>query len=241
MHSKETVNLGRWSEESINSLLAAARPMNPGHRICSISEAFLGTPYKETTLIGDEQTEERLVVNLAEIDCFTFLDYVEAMRRSHTFHEFVQNVKQVRYRSGLVAFTRRNHFFTDWIVRNRSHLTDVTWQIGLGAVQTVKKHLNEKADGTAFVPGIPPIERGITYLPAGALCEALSRLQTGDYLGVYSPAQGLDVSHTGIAIEVQGGFVLRHASSQENVRRVVDQGLMEYLNNKPGIIVLRPH
>jgi hypothetical protein len=241
MQSDETINLGRWSQESIDNLLAITRPMSPGHKISFISEAFLGTPYKEATLVGAEKTEERLVINLAGIDCFTFLDYVEAMRRSHSYSAFARNLKEVRYRSGVVSYATRNHFFTDWVGQNGSYITDVTADICRDNVRTATKQLNRKGDGTTFLSGIPPVERAITYLPVDTFYGALSRLQTGDYLGVYSPFEGLDVSHTGIVIEIQGGFALRHASSQEGMRRVIDQDLMRYLQNKPGVIVLRPH
>ena len=201
----------------------------------------MATPYKQATLVGGGQTDERLVINLAEVDCFTFLDYVEALRRSSTFHDFVDNVKEVRYRSGVLGYATRNHFFTDWIERNAFYVADITGEIGREAVHTIKKQLNKKEDETAFVHGLPPVERAITYLPVNALFGALDQLRSGDYLGVYSPFEGLDVSHTGIVIENQGSLVLRHASSQEGARQVIDQDLMNYLKNKPGIIILRPH
>jgi hypothetical protein len=240
MGHNETIDLGAWSQESIDILLSTARPLSPGQRIALISERFIGTPYRESTLLGDEKAEERLVINLASLDCFTFLDTVEAMRRSHTFHEFKANMRLVRYRSGAVDYSTRNHFFTDWIGQHRLYLTDVTAHIGGEVVRTVRKNLNRKDDGTAFVPGIPPLSRDITYLPANALSRVVATLQTGDYIGVYSPVDGLDVSHTGIVIEVSTGFMLRHASSQESWRQVVDQDLLAYLDNKPGIVVLRP-
>jgi hypothetical protein len=239
MQSDHIINLGRWSRESIERLLAAVHPMTPAYRISFISKAFMTTPYKQATLVGDGRTEERLVINLAEVDCFTFLDYVEALRRSSTFHEFINNVREVRYRSGVLGYATRNHFFTDWIEQNDHYVNDITEEIGREAVRTIKKRLNRKEDGTAFVQDLLPFERAVTYLPVNALFGTLE-LRNGDYLGVYSPFEGLDVSHTGIVIEDQGSFVFRHASSQEDARQVIDQDLMNYLKNKPGIIILRP-
>jgi hypothetical protein len=236
----EIIQLGTWTQESIDELLRSVRPMGPGHKIAFISERFLGTPYKEAVLLGDGRTEERLVINLAELDCFTFLDYVEAFRRSLTFDDFVLNVKQVRYHSGVLGFTTRNHFFTDWIEQNRSHLTDSTGLIDPKAVQKAKKQLNRKDERTAFVPGIGLTDRDIAFLPVTAVYQRLDRLKTGDYLGIFSSHDGLDVSHTGIVIEHHRHFSFRHASSQEGIRQVVDQDLLQYLHNKPGVIVLRP-
>lgn len=241
MQPDPIINLGRWSRESIEALLAATRSLAPGYRISLISKAFMATPYKQATLAGDGQDEERLVINLAGVDCFTFLDYVEALRRSSTFHDFIDNVREVRYRSGILGYATRNHFFTDWIEQNGSHVDDITEEIGRKTIHTIKKQLNRKEDGTVFVQNLSSVGRVVTYLPVNALFGALDRLRNGDYLGVYSPFEGLDVSHTGIVIENQGGLVLRHASSQEGFRQVIDQDLMNYLKNKPGIIILRPH
>jgi hypothetical protein len=241
MRSKETIRLGRWSQGLISELLGSLGDGSVGSRIGVISGAFLGTPYEQATLIGSNEIEEHLVINLAELDCFTFLDYVEAMRRSNSFDEFVRRVKEVRYRSGFVSNGTRNHFFTECIEQNGAYVTDITGDIGGNNVRTVRKQLNKKHDGTAYVPDIMTSDRDVTYLPVNALFGAIHRLQIGDYLGVYSPCEGLDVSHTGIVVEVQGGLALRHASSLEGVRRVLDQDLMNYLIDKPGMIILRPH
>lgn len=241
MKSDPIIDLGRWSQQSIDRLLAKTRSITPGLKIRLLSEAFLATPYEQATLVGDLQTEERLVINLAGVDCFTFLDYVEALRRSRTFRGFIRKVQEVRYRSGILGYATRNHFFTDWIEQNASHIKDVTAEIGGEDVRTVSKWLNKKDDGTGFVQGLPFVERKITYLPANSLLRTMNLLRTGDYLGIYSAFEGLDVSHTGIVVGLKGIFVLRHASSAEDVRQVIDQDLMGYLIDKPGIIILRPH
>ena len=68
----------------------------------------------------------------------------------------------------------------------------------------------------------------------------LAGFETGDYVGIYSKTEGLDVSHTGIIIK-QGSLVyMRHASSVKKHMKVLDEELMEYLKARPGLIVLRP-
>jgi hypothetical protein len=241
MRQDDIVSLGRWSPEAIDGLLERSGSLSPGARIGTISEAFLETPYREATLVGGTETPERLVINLAEVDCFTFIDYVEALRRCDSFDQFRHNLVRVRYRLGTLSYDARNHFFTDWIDRNGSYLSDVTAEVGGGGVRTIRKLLNRRGDGTPFVPGIPPVERDITYLPVGTpLSTALHQLKTGDYAGIYSALDGLDVSHTGIVVENQGRIVFRHASSIESTRKVTDQDLLGYLNGKPGIVILRP-
>jgi hypothetical protein len=108
-------------------------------------------------------------------------------------------------------------------------------------VKTVERVLNKKADGTYFLPGITVKQRKIKYIPSSAVDdEVIARLETGDYVGIYSNTQGLDVSHTGIIIKKEDKTYLRHASSIEANRKVVDDDLRSYLANKPGITVFRP-
>jgi len=210
-------------------------------RIDFLSEKFLGVDYVESTLIGDRDTPEVFVLNFEGVDCFTFIEYVEAMRLSKSFSEFEENLRRVRYRSGKVSFMNRNHFFTDWREFNSDFVKDVTKQIGGDKALTIRKILNEKDDGTSFLPGIPPISREINYLPPDVVDDSVSdRLKTGDYTGIYSATEGLDVSHVGIIIKKVDSIYLRHASSQREIRKVIDQDFRGYIAGKPGIIILRP-
>ena len=206
-------------------------------RIAFISGQFLDVPYGESTLIGSPEVPEVLVINLEAVDCFTYLDYVESMRFSRSLDEFKLHLRTVRYWSGVVAYERRRHFFTDWA--GSARVVDVTRRIGLKKTRTLTKHLNRRAEGSSFLPEIPPVERRIAFVPAGALDEAAQgRLQTGDYLGIYTEAEGLDVSHVGIVVRREGRITLRHASSL--ARKVVEQDFDLALEGRPGIVVLRP-
>jgi len=64
-------------------------------------------------------------------------------------------------------------------------------------------------------------------------------LKNGDYIGVYSPVEGLDVSHMGIVIRHDGKVWFRNASSLAINIKVVDASFLEYMRPKPGIVVLR--
>ena len=218
-------------------MLAAASAM-PGlpARIDFISARFLGVSYGASTLIGSPEVPEVLVINLQEVDCFTYLDYVESMRLSRTFSEFRFHLRRLRYKSGKVAYGARRHFFTDWAASVR--VQDVTGAIGGERATAVSKTLNRKGGGS-ILPGIPPIGRKIVFIPADRLdAWALDGLRTGDYVGIYAPAEGLDVSHVGICIRRENRILLRHASSI--AQKVIDQDFKPYIEGKPGIVVLRP-
>jgi hypothetical protein len=242
LRNKESIILGKWTKEKLDSLLHESSQINDaGKRIDFLSRQFMGLDYKESTLIGKIAFPEVFVINLQGVDCFTFIDYIEAMRLSGSFSEFKKNLKKVRYKSGEVEFKKRNHFFTDWREYNSDFIDDVTHAIVGKKTKGVMKILNKKKDGTYFIPGIKPARRKIRYIPSDAIDESvLDKLKTGDYIGIYSKLKGLDVSHVGIIIKSRDKVYLRHASSQKRFRRVTDQNFKRYIANKLGIIILRP-
>ncbi len=235
----ESIILGGWTETGLNDVLReAAKMQDVGEKIAFLSEKFIGMPYQEKTLIGDINTPEVFVINLSGVDCFTFIDYVEAMRLSGSLDEFKENLKKVRYESGNVAFENRNHFFTDWIEFNPEFVDDVTEEIGGRNIVKMRKILNLKEDGAYYLAGIQPRGREIKYIPPDAFDDSIiEKLKTGDYAGIYSEKAGLDVSHVGIIIKTEDGIYLRHASSIKG--KVVDEDFKEYMHRKAGLIVLR--
>jgi len=239
---KEIINTGAWNIAQLDTLFArASRISNLPSRIDFLSGQFSGVPYKAATLIGGPQTQEELVINLAGVDCFTFVDYVEAMRHSISFAAFKENLRKVRYQGGVVDYKHRNHFFTDWILFNAGFIDDVTGQIGSGKSRKTLKILNGAENGQPLLPGIAARKREVIYIPSELIDTViLSRLKTGDYLGVYTDQANLDVSHVGIVIKKGTAILFRHASSQKKYRTVVDEDLKAYLLHKPGVIILRP-
>ena len=240
--AKIAINLGTWTEKEIDDLLGrTGRWRESSQRIVVLSERFLGTEYGESTLIGDVHNQEVLVVNFERVDCFTLIDYVEALRLSGSFEKFEENLVRVRYQHGELSYLRRNHFFTDWIDFNEKHVVDATIAVGGQAVARTVKTLNLREDGTFFLDGIAPRSREIRYIPGESVgIKVFAGLKTGDYAGIYSERAGLDVSHVGIIIKDSERVVLRHASSLQANRRVVDQDLKDYLADKPGLVILRP-
>jgi hypothetical protein len=240
--SEETVKLGKWTVGDIESLITGASKIeDTPMRIALLSERLLGTAYRESTLTGDVDMPEVFVINLEGVDCFTFIDYVEAMRLSQSFKGFKSQLKRVRYQSGLVAYEKRNHFFSDWIEFNEKYVEDATGVVGGRSVRETCKNLNIRDDGTRFLAGIPLRTRELAYIPSESIDDVvITKLRTGDYAGIYTEKAGLDVSHVGIIIKDGEEVRLRHASSLDTYRKVIDQDLKTYLTDKPGLMVLRP-
>ena len=124
---------------------------------------------------------------------------------------------------------------------NSGFIHDITEEVGGLKAEKILKILNRKEDGSSFLPGIAPVQREISYIPSPDIdAPILKKIRTGDYIGIYSHAAGLDVSHVGVFIREGGKSYLRHASSQPEFRKVIDQDFQGYIQNKPGIIIFRP-
>lgn len=212
---------------------------NHGEVISRVSAAFLGTPYQANTLIGGPGIPEVLVVNFNGVDCFTLIDYVEALTRSHNQKSFLHNLAEVRYTASKVDYLSRRHFFSDWFATTPRNARDVTPDISPDYA-VADKRLNRKPDGGEYIPGLGIHSRKINYIPGKTISQQmLSHLKTGDYVGVYSPLDGLDVSHVGIVVRHEGRIWFREASSLAANKKVVDLPFLEYMRAKPGIVVLR--
>ena len=67
--NKELIPLGKWTSEKLDAILHESSKINDaGLRIDFLSKQFLGTPYQESTLIGDINTPEVFVINLEAVD-----------------------------------------------------------------------------------------------------------------------------------------------------------------------------
>lgn len=237
------VQISGPSEQRLHTLLAVAAGAaraDPAGRSELLSRQFLDVPYAAHTLVGSPSEPEQLVVDLQGVDCFTYADYVEALKRSTNRDQFVRGLAGVRYRDGIVGFQNRRHFFTDWAVASPAIATDIATDVDPDAIE-VTKHLNQKDSGGVYVPGAPVVPRTVSYIPSGQVdAGVVARLRTGDYLGAYAEDGGLDVTHVGIFVDSPTGPVLRNASSLRADDKVVDTPLFDYLQTVPGVVVLRP-
>ncbi|AIO70344.1 N-acetylmuramoyl-L-alanine amidase-like domain-containing protein [Burkholderia oklahomensis] len=241
--STAIANMDEETSQKLDELLALRaknQEESTGKIIDILSAAFLQTPYRGKLLIGSNTVPEKLVIDFHGLDCFTFLDYVEAARHSIHKTDFLNHLIETRYVNGDVNFINRRHFFTDWAYRPKVLADDITSTLSANAV-TTKKALNYKSDATLYLPGLPVVQRSVTYIPSNFVDDfVISQLQTGDFIGIYSRADGLDVTHVGIFIKTNFGPIFRNASSKKKYMKVIDSPFVEYIRNTPGIVVLRP-
>ncbi len=221
---------------------------------------FLGSNYVASTL--EKGIEEPLTINLEEVDCNTFVDYVySAMISGSTPDEndvlFNHTVEQTRYRNGQRdGYTSRLHYFTEWIEqqKNYNNIFDVVLTKDMVAntktidfMSTNSKRYPILAANPHLVDSIKSIEENISklqwsYIPISKISEITPLLKKGDIIAIVTNTKGLDISHVGFAVPFNGNIHLLHASSVAKKVIIDPSTLEEYLkrnSNNLGIRVLR--
>ncbi|MFV0312524.1 MAG: N-acetylmuramoyl-L-alanine amidase-like domain-containing protein [Dysgonomonas sp.] len=222
---------------------------------------FLGKPYVASTL--EVPDTERMVVNLREFDCTTFVENCITLSQviksgDFSYDNYLQTLITMRYRDGEVAgYTSRLHYTSDWIYENEKHglLRNISSEIGGEKVKKdvnfmtthpqLYKHLKGNAQN---IEKLDKIEKNISkrnayeILPTAAIYNSQQKIKTGDIIVFATSIAGLDYSHIGIAYWQKEKLHFIHASSK--VRQVIieQKTLLEYCQTSKsctGVTVLR--
>lgn len=238
---------------------ALEQDLFPGNLIVEIGRFFLGAPYRTGTL--ETPGREKLVVNLAEFDCTTFVETVLALARSASagnlsLPEFRRNLKFIRYRHGKIdGYASRLHYFTDWLRDNEKKkvLKDISRRLGgvprrkkINFMTAYRELYGGLKNDEAF-SRISRVEKNLSRRAFHRIGkETMARKRTGigegDLIAFATNQEGLDVAHIGFAV-LQGRHLhLLHASSREGAVVITKETLGAFLkSNKKfnGILVAR--
>lgn len=241
-HSKKMdIHINEYSLNMLEFILQNKKNYSDYYSLVDfISSRFLNNPYEGNTLSSPDDNFEVLVIKFDGVDCYTYIDYVQALIASNTKNNFIKNLIKIRYVNSQVTYLKRRHFFSDWYATSNPNAIDVTDKIS-SSYEIAYKKLNLKENGEEYIPNLGIINREIKYIPSDKVdINVINNMKTGDYIGIYSNLKGLDVSHTGILIKtLTGEAIYRNASSLSKNNKVVDSPLLEYIKNKPGIVVIR--
>ena len=201
-------------------------------RIDVLSELLLGSPYEANGLVGSAETPEVLTASLGGFDCVTYVETVLALARASDPGGFAGELRRIRYDGGQVEWARRNHYMTDWVLRNAR--AGVVKPVSAGPLATRKEKL------LTVLPGLPARRARFACVPKAKLSSFEPRLKNGDILLFASTKAGLDVFHCGLLVRKEGIWKLRHAS--RSAGRVVEGELAAFLraNRMAGVIAVRP-
>jgi len=231
----------------------------PGDLMVELGRCFLKTPYRAGTL--ESPGREKLVANLNEFDCTTFVETVLALALHSdgadlSPAQFLKHLKLIRYRRGKIeGYASRLHYFTDWLFDNQRKkiLTDVTGSLGGKPVRkkihfmTTHRTLYAALKNKTVYEKILQVEKNLSrktvdIIERHRIDAAEKKLRNGDIVAFASGEEGLDVSHVGLAAR-QGKIVkLLHASSKEGAVVLSRRTLADYVKSNPkitGIIVAR--
>ena len=244
-----------------------AKDSTAGQTMLRIGRAIekMNIPYVAHTLEPNDQ--ERLIINLRELDCTTFVESAMALTlcvRSGrtTFDDYCRILQKIRYWQGRAPqYIRRLHYFTSWIEDNTT--MDLVRELQtpnppFTAVQTVQAHyMTQHVDKYRMltvnpqdVPMIREMEKRIEgkkyrYIPKQQLYnnrQLRNTIHDGDIIVIITNIKGLDTQHIGIAVWHADGLHLLNASSIHH--RVIEEPmtLRQYLYKHPtmpGIRVVR--
>jgi hypothetical protein len=231
-----------------------------GEVVALVGCRFLGAPYVAHTLEADGP--ERLVVNLRQFDCTTFVESMLALARcvkapKASARVFEAQLQLLRYRDGRIdGYPSRLHYFTDWIEDNdrKGVVRDLTRELGgidrSTRIAFMSEHpgsYRQLGDSSARA-AIAATERTLTarqrwYLPRARVRDVERTLRAGDIIGITTTVDGLDVAHTGIISMESGRPVFLHASLSAKRVELADGTLATYLQRyatHDGILVARP-
>ena len=242
------------------------RPL--GETMARIGETFVGTAYVPRTL--EVEGPERLVVNLRELDCVTFVENVLALGRFVHLHEpsvlgndeqlraeYRRLLTEIRYRGGeLEGYPSRLHYFSEWIADNeaRGLVRDISRELGGMADDTPINFMSTHPDAyrqlsePAVVGEIARAEKRLSARPRyfigeEQIEEAASGIADGDIIAATSTVDGLDIAHTGLALVREGSVFLLHAplvGSEVQISEVPLSQRVQRIGGQDGIMVARP-
>lgn len=228
-----TTAIGLNSAEAERILEHAGAETRFGERLDRISKFLIGRPYAEGALGGGPRLAEEFRVSLSAFDCVTFMEIVLALALARTIDEFTKALRRIRYENGEVDWFSRNHYMVDWASRNeaRGFIRNITY--GPDAA--------EKTCTLGLIEGLQAKTATFGYFPTESYEKVAGRIETGDLICFVSTRDTLDVFHTGVLIERDGGNVLmRHATRRAGA--VIEQQLIEFMsqNKMAGFTLLRP-
>lgn len=229
-----------------------------------IARSLIGVPYVAQTL--EVNNVEKLVVNLRQLDCTTYVENVLAIylcikNNTSRYSDFKSFLRQLRYVDGKVSYPTRQHYFTEWIEENTNK--GFVYEIQspnppFTAIQNVRinymsNHYTSypmlKANPQMVKP-IAQMEKKLTgrkyrYIPKSEIRNnSLYRqaIHDGDIIAITTKKEGLDTSHIGIAVWHKDGLHMLNASQIH--KKVVEEPmtLYQYMQKHPsqtGIRIIR--
>ena len=249
----------RIAEEKLKSF-SSKSAIQISDLICEIGYSFIGTPYVGATL--ENGLEEKLVINLRELDCTTFVENCLALARTvksgkTDFTSYITELEHIRYRNGIRnEYLSRIHYFSEWIHNNNEKkiVTDEPNLMGERFDKPIRFMSSHPASYPVLkahpelIPTLAAQEKDISsiefyYFPKSNPENLLKNLHHGDIIGLTSSIEGLDINHTGIIVWKDNQFHLLHAGQSGKKVLISDSPIIDFIkpeSKNTGIMIARP-
>lgn len=215
-------------------------------RVVALARKSIGQSY-QLFCLGEfpfELHDPDPLYRLSASDCVTFVEQTYAMALSRDWPTFVQTLRKIRYRDGIIGIRTRNHFTeSDWNANNRWLFEDVTRSIAGDAAVPYRLSI----DRAALLRNFGIMHDGAVeffddlYVPRADLPALMPLLRDGDVVElVRGSRESPYVGHMGIIAHAPVGAVTLIHSGRPAVREL---RLEDYLSRHPafiGVKVLRP-
>lgn len=243
-----------------SKIALARRQTTLADQTLAVALSFKGVPYAHGTLDLPHQTEH-LVVNMRELDCWTFVENSLAMAltarsQQPDFENFESFVQQLRYWGGHIdGYGSRVHYFSGWLLQAEKlgYLHDITDELGgipyrkkIGYMTARPGKYPALHNHKAFCD-LQAVEGRLNnhawfFIPKANVAKMEHLIQEGDIIALTSWKSDLDIAHQGFAVKKNGRIYLLHASSLNG--RVILSGLplpqyMATQKGQTGIMVAR--
>ncbi|MBQ0070207.1 MAG: DUF1460 domain-containing protein [Bacteroidales bacterium] len=252
---KDTVKINELLQQGYNSGLKT-----PNELVAFYAQKLLDTPYVAHTLEGDT---EMLTINIDQLDCTTFVETLYALTRTtlngrYSWRDYAFNLENLRYRNGeMTDYSSRLHYISEWIVNNRSrgNLMEVTADIptadymikNINFMTTHKDNYKSLKDDPDMVAKIRNFEVGYRNHRMAILKKqwlgnknVKAALKSGDFVGLVTKIEGLDISHLGIVYKDDNGEVyLLDASMSGGKVQLEKENMFDMLRHSKSNIGLR--
>lgn len=230
-------------------LQLAAQAGDPVNGALDIARSFLGTPYVTGCL--DRNRNEKLVVDLRELDCWTFVEnsVAIAMSRNGDFDSYTSLLRHLRYWGGFIdGYGSRIHYFTGWLLQAEKLGVIENMTKSMGGVRYLKKvgYISArpgkypKIENAKALQNIKKAEKRINvhewyFIPQHKIAQMEHLIQEGDIICLTSSKHDLDIAHQGFAVKGDDGHIhLLHASSLAKKVIIGRQPLADYVLSQPG-------
>lgn len=247
------------AEETMN-LFSSKSDLPISELITKIGLSFLGTPYVSGTL--ENGIDEKLIINLHELDCTTFVEICLALARTiklgkTDFESFAAELEKIRYRGGVRnGYPSRLHYFSEWIHDNhkKGFIDESPNQNGekseriINFMSSHPESYPVLKEHPELIPAIADQEKELTktefrYYKKNNFKILYDNLQNGDIVGLTSTTNGIDINHTGIVISKDNEFYLLHAAQSWKKVVISNEPLTDFLkpqSKNSGVMIARP-